>query len=266
MAYSYKCSISFGLVYIPVTLHLAVKSDEVGFNMLDKKTMSRIKYKKTCEECNGREVGREDIIKGYEYDKDKYVIFTDEELEKLKTKKDKNITIERFVDITEIDPIYYNRPYYVNPVGGEKAYLLLAKALESCKKVGIAKAVLGQKESLIAIRSKGGTLLLNTLYFYDEVQQNPVGKIQAEINKGEIELAKKIIEGMSGNFDAEEYKDEYSERITEAIERKIAGKEIKGAKEEKIKTAADLMEALQKSLSGLEKKSDKSAKAKKKRA
>ena len=121
MAYSYKCSISFGLVYIPVTLHAAVKMRDIGFNMLDKKTMSRVKYKKTCEKCGGREVKQEDIVKGFEYEDDKYVVFTDEDFEKVKTKKDKNITIEKFVDIAEVDPIYFDRPYYVNPTGAENA-------------------------------------------------------------------------------------------------------------------------------------------------
>lgn len=114
MAYFYKCSISFGLVYILVTLHASVKTQDVVFNMLDKKTMSRVKYKKTCEECDGREVKQEDIVKGYEYKDDKYVVFTEEDFEKLKTKKDKNITIQKFVDIAQIDAIYYDRPYYLN--------------------------------------------------------------------------------------------------------------------------------------------------------
>lgn len=160
MAYSYKCSISFGLVYIPVTLHASVKTQDVGFNMLDKKTMSRVKYKKTCEECDGREVKQEDIVKGYEYEDDKYVVFTEEDFEKLKTKKDKNITIQKFVDIAEIDPIYYDRPYYVNPTGAENAYSLLLRAMEEEKKVGIAKTVLGNKETLIALRAKDGQATL----------------------------------------------------------------------------------------------------------
>lgn len=129
--------------------------------MLDKKTMSRVKYKKTCEECDGREVKQEDIVKGYEYEDDKYVVFTEEDFEKLKTKKDKNITIQKFVDITQIDPIYYDRPYYVNPTGAENAYALLLRAMEEEKKVGIAKTVLGNKETLIALRAKDGQLKLD---------------------------------------------------------------------------------------------------------
>lgn len=163
MAYSYKCSISFGLVYIPVTLHAAVKTQDIGFNMLDKKTMSRIKYKKTCEGCGGREVKQEDIVKGFEYEDDKYVVFTDEDFEKLKTKKDKNITIEKFVDIAEVDPIYFDRSYYVNPTGAENAYALLLHAMEEENRAGVAKAVLGNRETLLILRAYGGQMLVNTL-------------------------------------------------------------------------------------------------------
>lgn len=253
MAYSYKCSISFGLVYIPVTLHASVKTQDVGFNMLDKKTMSRVKYKKTCEECDGREVKQEDIVKGYEYEDDKYVVFTEEDFEKLKTKKDKNITIQKFVDIAQIDPIYYDRPYYVNPTGAENAYALLLRAMEEEKKVGIAKTVLGNKETLIALRAKDGQMLLNTLFFADEIQKNPTKEVKAEFSSSELSLAKSIVEGMSGEFKAEDYKDEYRERVKAAIEQKIAGKEIVKAKEGSANVAANLMEALQASLKGLNK-------------
>ena len=249
MAYSYKCSISFGLVYIPVTLHASVKTQDVGFNMLDKKTMSRVKYKKTCEECDGREVKQEDIVKGYEYEDDKYVVFTEEDFEKLKTKKDKNITIQKFVDIAQIDPIYYDRPYYVNPTGAENAYALLLRAMEEEKKVGIAKTVLGNKETLIALRAKDGQMLLNTLF----IQKNPTKEVKAEFSSSELSLAKSIVEGMSGDFKAEDYKDEYRERVKAAIEQKIAGKEIVKAKEGSTNVAANLMEALQASLKGLNK-------------
>ena len=253
MAYSYKCSISFGLVYIPVTLHASVKTQDVGFNMLDKKTMSRVKYKKTCEECDGREVKQEDIVKGYEYEDDKYVVFTEEDFEKIKTKKDKNITIQKFVDIAQSDPIYYDRPYYVNPTGAENAYALLLRAMEEEKKGGIAKTVMGNKETLIALRAKDGQMLLSTLFFADEIQKNPTKEVKAEFSSSELSLAKSIVEGMSGDFKAEDYKDEYRERVKAAIEQKIAGKEIVKAKEGSTNVAANLMEALQASLKGLNK-------------
>ena len=253
MAYSYKCSISFGLVYIPVTLHAAVKAQDIGFNMLDKKTMSRVKYKKTCEECGDREVKPEDIVRGFEYEDDKYVVFTDEDFEKLKTKRDKNITIEKFEDIAEVDPIYFDRPYYVNPTGAENAYALLLRAMEEENRAGVAKAVLGNKETLLILRAHGGQMLVNTLFFADEIQKNPAKEVNAKCSGSELALAKSIIEGMSGEFKAEEYKNEYRERVKEAIERKVAGKEIVQAKEGAPSAAVNLMEALQASLKDLHK-------------
>lgn len=253
MAYSYKGSISFGLVYIPVTLHASVKNQEIGFNMLDKKTMSRVKYKKTCTDCGDREVKQDDIVKGYEYDDDKYVVFTDEDFEKLKTKKDKNITIEKFVAPEQIDPIYFDSPYYVNPIGAENAFALLLRAMEEENKVGVAKAVLGNKESLIALRAKNGYMLLNTLFFAEEIQKNPAKEVKSEVKEAELKMAKSIIEGMSGEFVAEDYKDEYLERIKAAIEKKIAGKEITQVNERQARPIVDLMEALQESVKNLQK-------------
>ena len=156
MAYSYKGAITFGLVYIPITLELSVKEHDIGFNMLEKKTKSRVKYKKTCVDCNNKEISNEDIVKGYQYEKGKYVIFTDEDFEKIKTPKDKNITIEIFVNLDEIDPIYFDKAYYVKPIGADKAFHVLLKAMESEKKAGIAKTVLGTKETLVLLRVRNG--------------------------------------------------------------------------------------------------------------
>ena len=248
MAYSYKGSISFGLVYIPIKLFASTKSNDVGFNMLDKNTMSRIKYKKTCVDCDGKEVKNEDIIKGFQYEKDRYVIFENDDFEKLKTKKDKNITIEQFVNIEEIDPVYYEKAYYVIPTGGEKPFALLLKAMEDKGKVGIAKTILGTKETLIAIRVKDGKMLLNTLFFNDEVQVNTAKKLEIEINKNELNLAETLVQNMTSKFEPEKYKDEYRERLQQAIESKIAGKEIIAPKEKGETKIINLMEALEKSV------------------
>lgn len=248
MAYSYKGSISFGLVYIPVTLHNSIKENDIGFNMIDKKTMSRVKYKKTCSACDGREVKQEDIVKGYEYEEGKYVIFEEADFEKIKTKKDKNITIERFVKLDEVDPLYFDRPYYVNPTGAEKAFAVLLEAMEQENKAAIAKTVLGTKETLILIRSKDGQMLLNTLFFEDEVTKNPAKDIKEKGSAAELKMAKAIIDGMTGEFNPDEYKDEYREKVQQAIEQKIAGKEIVSAKEKNTTTVANLMDALTKSL------------------
>lgn len=248
MAYSYKGAITFGLVYIPITLSLSVKEQDIGFNMIEKNTMSRVKYKKTCVDCNEKEVKNEDIVKGYQYEKDKYVVFTDKDFEKLKTKKDKNISIEKFVNINEIDPIYFDKAYYVKPTGADKAFNVLLSAMEKENKAGIAKTVLGTKETLILLRVRDGKMLVNTLYFYSEVQKAPeIAK--STINKKELDLAVNLINQMTDKFEPQKYKDEYHERVKKAIKRKIAGNEIVETKEDKEPVKIiNLMEALQKSL------------------
>ncbi len=249
MAYSFKGAIAFGLIYIPVTLHLVIKNNDISFNLLDKNTNSRILYKKTCVDCNDKTVQKEDIVKGYQYEDNKYVIFTDEDFEKIKSKKDKTISIENFVDINEIDPIYFDKAYYVAPTGAEKAYNLLLKAMEDEGKVGIARTVIGSKETLIAIRVRKGEMLLNTLFFNEEVQKNPVKEISAEINEKELNMAKMLIQNMSEPFDIKNYRDNYRQKVMDAIEQKIAGKEIVAIKETEINTnVLNLMEALEMSL------------------
>ena len=248
MAYSYKGSISFGLVYIPVTLHSAVRDNSISFNMIDKKTMSRVKYKKTCADCDGREVKQEDIVKGFEYEEGKYVVFDDKDFDKLKSKKDKNITIEKFVKLSEVDPIYFDKPYYVVPTGAEKAFAVLLSAMEQEGRAAIAKTVLGTKETLILIRARDGQMMLNTLFFSEEITSNPVKEIKEQGSEPELKMAKALIEGMSGKFNPSDYKDEYRRKVQEAIERKIAGKEIVLPKEGGSGKMIDLMEALTKSL------------------
>ena len=248
MAYSYKGSISFGLVYIPVTLHSAVKDNSIGFNMIDRKTMSRVIYKKTCADCDGSEVKQEDIVKGFEYEDGKYVIFENKDFDKLKSKKDKNITIEKFVKLSEVDPIYFDKPYYVVPTGAEKAFAVLLAAMEQEDKAAVAKTVLGTKETLILIRAKGGQMLLNTLFFEEEITANPAKEVKEQGSEAELKMAKALIEGMSGKFNPSDYKDEYRSKVQEAIERKIAGKGIVSPKESGSGKMIDLMEALTKSL------------------
>ena len=250
----YKGSISFGLVYIPITLHAVIKNNDIGFNMLDKKTKSRVKYIKTCELCENRELLQGDIVKGYQYEKNKYVVFDESDFEKIKTKKDKSIIIEEFISLDEIDPVYYNKAYYVNPAGAERAYQLLLKAMEKENKIGIAKTVIGTKETLVALRVKNGEMLLNTMFFEEEVQKSPVKTINEEIKDGELKLAVSIINSMKTKFNIKHYKDEYRARVAKAIESKVNGKEIVSAPREKAAHITNLMEALQKSLQNIEKK------------
>lgn len=248
MAHSYKGAISFGLVYIPITLQVCVKQNDIGFNMIDKNTMSRIKYKKTCIDCKNKEVKNEDIVKGYQYQKGKYVIFTDQDFEKIKSPKDKTISILQFVNLNEVDPVYFDKSYYVNPAGGEKAFGVLLLAMEKENKAGIAKAVIGTKETLFLLRAKNGKMYASSLYFNDEIQKAEEIK-KTKVDKKELDLAISLITQMTATFQPEKFKDEYNEKIKKAIKRKIAGNQIVEQKEEKAPTnVINLMDALQKSL------------------
>lgn len=254
MAYSYKTAIEFGLVYIPVTLHACIKQKDIGFNMLYKKTKQRIKYKKTCENCPAN-ISKDDIIRGYEYQPGKYVTLTDKELESIKSPKDKSINIDAFVKLREIDPVLYDRAFYLAPQGGDKAFNLFLKALQEEKKVAIAKTVLGTNEQVIAIRATNGRLILNTLHFYDEVQEAPFQSNLEKISVSELKLAQTLIDNMTQKFDASKYKDEYREKVENAIKAKINGEKISsGRKRAMPSNVINLMDALKKSVEGSKKK------------
>ena len=248
LAYSYKGSISFGFVYIPITLHASTQEHGISFHLLDKKTKSRVKYKKTCVDCKDKEIKNEDIIKGYEYEKGKYVLFDDDDFEKIKSIKEKSIVIEQFVNLEEIDPIYYQKAYYVVPTGAEKAYYLLLQAMEQENKAGLAKSIIGTKENLIIIRAKNHQMILNTLFFEDEIKSNPNQEITEKVTQAELKLAKTLIQEMTAPFKPKQYKDEYHQKIKKAIEAKIAGKKIVAVKEKAQVPIVDLMEALKNSL------------------
>ena len=264
MAQSYKTAISFGLVYIPITLHACIKSADIGFNMLYKKTGERIKYKKTCENCPAN-VSADDIVKGYEYEKGKYATLTDAELEKIKSAKDKSVTIDKFVAISEIDPVFFDKSYYVVPTGADNAFLLLLKAMEQENKVGVAKTVLGSKENIVALRVIDGQMILSTLHFYNELQKNPLSKTDGNVKKEELNLALNIIDNMTSEFDISAYKNEYQEKLMAAINAKISGEKIKGkSAAARPKNVINLFDALKKSVAQTEKKTK--TKGKKKNA
>lgn len=255
MAYSYKTGISFALVYIPVKLHKAAVQNTIGFNMLDKKTKSRIKYIKTCEECNGKEVLTKDIIKGYKTADDEYIVFEKQELERLKTPKDKTVTIDGFVNISEIDQVYYDESYYVEPQGADKAYFLLAEALESEGKAGIAKCVLGSRESVVLLRAKDGFLVLSTLFFDEEIKPVPFKADNKQSSQKELVMAMSIIKSMEQKFEPSRYKDEYTERLRSAIEQKKAGLKVQKVPQGKAQPKiTDLFSALENSLKMFDKK------------
>lgn len=254
MAYSWKGAISFGLIYIPISLQVATSKDQISFNQLHKDFKKRIKYKKTCEGCEDS-VTPDKIVKGYEYEKDKYVIFTNEDLEKIKTKKDKSIVIEQFVKLSEIDPIYYDKAYYVIPNGAEQAFSLLYHAMKAEKKVGIAKVVLGQRENLVALRINGNKMMLSTLFFYDDIKKSDAKAVSKKVDEKELKIAKSIINTMTEPFDIKKYKDEYKAKLLKAIESKINGKEIVTEDISTENDAVGLMEALQASLKSVQQES-----------
>ncbi|NLY45826.1 MAG: Ku protein [Tissierella sp.] len=251
-----KSVIAFGMVAIPIAMHTATQDNDIRFNQLHKEDNSRIRYKKTCGHC-GKEVTSKDIVKGYEYDKDKYVVVTDEDIEKIKTEKEKSIQILHFAELDQISPVYYEKTYQVAPeVGGEKAFELLRTALMDEKKVAIGKTVLGTKDTLMAIIPREDGMLISTMFYADEVKDLQKQYTQPEVNEQELKMAKLLINSMDTPFDPAAYKDEYQERLRELIETKISGQEIVAPEEEKGGKVIDLMEALKASVDKAKKDRD----------
>ncbi|WP_281550156.1 Ku protein [Murimonas intestini] len=243
-----KAAISFGLVHIPVALHTATQDSDIHFNQLCKEDGSRVKYKKVCANC-GKEVGTEDIVKGFEFAPGQYVTMTDADFEKAKTEKDRTIQILHFADLSTIPPVYYDKTYHAIPeVGGDKAYELLRRVMYEEKKVAIAKTVLGQTEKLLALIPTADEILFETMFFADEIKELPKEIVHPELNEQEMNMAKTLVNSMVQNFQPEIYHNEYQKRLREIIEAKINGQEITIAPEEKKSNVIDLMEALQASL------------------
>ncbi len=248
MAVAHKGAISFGLVHIPVSLYTSSDDTGISFNQLHKKCMKRIRYKKTCPACGINEVASQDIVKAYEYEKDKYVVMEEDEFEKIKTEKDKTIYILHFSSLTEIDPIYYEKTYYVAPDGSDRAYALLKNAMESEHKVAIAKTVMGTKEKLLTIRAAKEGLLIETMYFQQELKAIPKPLGNTSVDNNELNMAKMLINNMTKSFKPEVYRDEYTDRLKEAIMQKINGSQITESKAEGAGSIANLMDALQQSV------------------
>ncbi|MFD1036920.1 Ku protein [Virgibacillus byunsanensis] len=250
----WKGTISFGLVNIPVKMHAATENKDVKLRQLHKECQSPIKYERVCPICD-REIENDEIVKAYEYAKNKFVMLDDEDLETLKKEQsDKAVEIVDFVKLEEIDPIYFEKSYYLSPSeGGGKAYSLLRSALKETGKIGIAKMIIRSKEQLAVIRIYQNTLIVETIHFPDEVRSvQDVPNVPEEIDSGEkeIETAKMLIEQLTTEFEPEKYTDEYRNALLELIEAKKNGDDVATAKdapktEEK---ATNLMDALQASL------------------
>ena len=252
-------SISFGLVNVPVKLFTAVQPKDVRFNQLEAGTNARIKQKRVSAQT-GEEVSYDNIVKGYEIAPDRYVVITPEELEALDPKATHSIDIEDFVDLDQIDPIFFERPYYLVPEsGGTKAYALLRDAMRDSGKVGIARLVLRTKQYLAAIRPLGDALVLETLLYGDEVVDQDALELPAEgeveVSDRELKIARQLIESLTDDFDPDKYRDEYRARVLELIERKAEGQEVvlQEAAAEETAEVVDLMAALEASLDAVRK-------------
>jgi DNA end-binding protein Ku len=250
-------AISFGLVNVPVKLYSATSPKTVRFHQLSSKTGARIKQKRV-DSSTGDEVAFEDIVKGYELSPDRYVVIEPAELDALDPKATRTIDIEDFVDLVDIDPIYFENSYYLAPTpGGAKAYALLLDAMRDAGKVGIGRFVLRSKESLCALRPTGDVLTLSTMLFGDEVispdkldELDGIG--EAKASDRELTMAKQLIDSLSTDFDPGRYHDDYRERVLDLIERKASGEEIAVAPEaEEAAEAPDLMAALEASLAAV---------------
>lgn len=248
----WKGSISFGLVNIPIKLHAATEDKDVKFRSLHKECHTPIKYEKICPVCE-KELDMKEIVKGYEITKGKFVIVEEEELKRLgEPTGERAVEMIDFIKLEEIDPIYFNRSYYMSPDGGgKKAYGLLRKALIESGKAGIAKIMIRSKEQLAVIRVFEGTLLMETIHYPDEVRKAadvPNIPAEDEVSKKEIETAILLIDQLTTTFDPEKYNDEYRAKLLELIEAKRNGKEMVTVQEKAPEAMTDLMAALQASI------------------
>ena len=251
-------AISFGLVNVPVKLYSAVSRKTVRFNQLNEKTGNRIQMKRTDPET-GDDVPFDQIVKGFELTKDRYVVITPDELDALDPERTRTVDIEDFVDLSDIDPVYYDHPYYLVPdKGAAKAYGLLLGAMKESGKVAIARVVIRSKEQLVAIRpGEGDVLMMETMLFHDEVvpsddlDELPEAQ-DLKASDRELKMAQQLIDSLSSEFDPSRYRDEYRDKVLELIERKASGEEIAVQPEApQPARVPDLMAALEASLAAV---------------
>ena len=247
----WKGYISFGLVSVPVRLFAAAREDHVSFNQIHEVCGSRIKQQIFCPTCN-RVVERSELTKGYQVDRDAYVLVNNEELKTLEAASSEAMEITQFVSLSEVDPIYFQASYYSAPEDpGRRAYTLLLQAMEKLNVAAIARVSLHSREQIVLMRPYHNGIVLHTLYFAEEVREiAEYGKTEAlALQKPEMQLAEQFIEQLKAGFQPEQYKDEYKDRVMALVETKRAGKVIAGqAEAPKLAPVIDLMEALKKSI------------------
>ena len=251
----WKGAISFGLVSIPIRVFPATEEKTVRFNQLHDADGGRIKYQRVCS-IDGEEVSFDHIVKGYEYEKDRYVMLTDEDFDAVPVTSSRAIDIQEFVDLAEIDPIYFKKSYYLVPEEtGIKAYTLLREAMSDSSKVGIAKVSFRDKEHLAALRFKDDVFVLETMYWPDEIRAAEFEEIEkpVKLRPQEVQMAQALIESLTGDWNPEEFTDEYREALLDIVEKKAAGEEIVVAEPAEEAKVVDLMEALKASVEAAKK-------------
>ena len=252
----WKGSISFGLVYIPVAVYTATREEKISFRQLRSSDLSPIRYKKVAE-ADSKEVPADQIVKGFEYERGRYVVLKDEDFEKVRIESTHSIDITDFVDLEQVDPKFFYRPYFLEPQkGGEKAYAVLHKALSGTGKIGIAKVVISNREHLAAVKPDGLFLILELMHFASEILSAEVlknGSATAVTDK-ELKMAQALIESMSDSWEPEKYRDEYRTALMEIIEQKAQHKEIatKAPAAPAPTNVVDLVKVLQESLNQTE--------------
>lgn len=256
MRVMWKGAISFGLVTIPVKVFGATETRSVGFHQLHDEDHGRIQYRRYCSVC-GQEVPFEHIVRGHEHEKDSYVVVSDEELGALEVKSSRAVDILQFVDPAEIDPIYFQRSYYLVPDKiGAKAYHLLRQAMAEGDRVAVAKVAFRDKEHLATVRVQGDVLVLETMYWPDEIRAPAFAELEApvEVRPKELEMAVSLIESLTGPWNPEEFRDEYRDAVLELIEKKVAGEEITVAPAAEPAEVVDLVAALKASVDAAKKR------------
>jgi len=262
----WKGAITFGLISIPVRLYSAVQEKSLKFHLMHEEDGGRIKYERVCSKC-GKKVTWDDLVKGYEYSKDHYVTFTEDELEGLDVDSIRAIDVVAFVPLTDIDPIYFNKTYYVAPEqAGLKAYRLLADALEAEGQVGVAKVALRDKEHLATVRLKDDVFVLETMHWPDEIREPEFEELskKVKVQDSEVKMARQLIQQLAAEFNPDDFADEYRAKLEELVQAKVEGAEVTVAAEPEAEPTkvVDLMEALKASVDEAKKRKAGSTKKK----
>lgn len=248
----WKGAVSFGLVNIPVSMYVATENKDIKFNYLHRECMSPINYQKFCPKCQ-REISSDELVRGYEYQKGSYVVINEEDFARIPLNNTKTIDILDFVELAQVDPIYFDKSYYLEPAaGGEKAYTLIVEAMQRTGRIAIARVIIRSKQTLAALRVKDGYLVMETIFYPDEIRSPASlnhGLDISKLHENEIKMAVSLIENLSVTFEPSRYEDEYRKALWEMIEAKVAGQEvIAPAAPENRGNVLDLMEALKASV------------------